>query len=85
MAALQAATILVAIASRKNFWLPKFWRKSGDGDHFTVKGRQKATFGKSELGALSGHIYLVLFYKLHVTSTFDKLKGHCHNKAHVQS
>ena len=36
----------------KNFWRPKFWRKSGDGNHFTVKGYQKATFWKSELGAL---------------------------------
>ena len=44
--ALQAATILVAMASGKNFWRPKFWRKSGDGDHFTVKGRQKVTFEK---------------------------------------
>ena len=33
---LQAATILVTMASGKNFWRPKFWRKSGDGDHFTV-------------------------------------------------
>ena len=33
--ALQAATILVAMASGKIFWRPKFWRKSGDGDHFT--------------------------------------------------
>ena len=44
LAALQAATILVAMASGKHFWQPKFWQKSGDGDHFTVKGRQKATF-----------------------------------------
>ena len=36
--------ILVAMASVKNFWRPEFWRKSGDGDHFTVKGCQKATF-----------------------------------------
>ena len=36
---LQAATILVAMVSGKNFRQPKFWRKSGDGDHFTVKGR----------------------------------------------
>ena len=50
--ALQAATILVAMASGKNFWRPKFWQKSGDGDHFTVKDRHKATFWKSELGAL---------------------------------
>ena len=40
------------MASGKNFWWPKFWQKSGDGDHFTVKGLQKATFWKSELGAL---------------------------------
>ena len=57
MTVLQAATILVAMASRKNFCQPKFWRKSGDGDHFTVKGRQKATFGKSELGALNEAIF----------------------------
>jgi len=31
-AALQAATILVAMASRKNFWQLKFWRKSPIGD-----------------------------------------------------
>ena len=37
--ALQAATIVVAMASGKHFWQPKFWQKSGDGDHFTVKGR----------------------------------------------
>ena len=37
-AALQAVTILVAMEKKKNFWRPKFWRKSGDGDHFTVKG-----------------------------------------------
>ena len=28
----------------KNFWRPKFWQKSGDGDHFTVEGHQKGTF-----------------------------------------
>ena len=44
LTALQAATILVAMTSGKNFWRPKFWQKSGDGDHFTVKGPQKATF-----------------------------------------
>ena len=32
VSALQAATILVAIASEKNFWRPKFWRKSPIGD-----------------------------------------------------
>jgi len=31
-ATLQAATILVAMASGKNFWRPKFWRKSPIGD-----------------------------------------------------
>ena len=31
-AALQAATILVAMASGKNFWRPKFWWKSPIGD-----------------------------------------------------
>jgi len=31
-AALQAATILVAMASGKNFWRLKFWRKSPIGD-----------------------------------------------------
>ena len=36
VAALQAATILVAMLSEKNFWRPKFWRKSGDGNHLTV-------------------------------------------------
>ena len=30
--ALQAATILVAMASGKNIWRPKFWRKSPIGD-----------------------------------------------------
>jgi len=30
--ALQAATILVAMASEKNFWRPKFWRKSPIGN-----------------------------------------------------
>ena len=30
--ALQAATILVAMASEKKFWRPKFWRKSLIGD-----------------------------------------------------
>ena len=30
--ALQAATILVAMASGKNLWRPKFWRKSPIGD-----------------------------------------------------
>ena len=30
--ALQAATILVAMASEKNIWRPKFWRKSPIGD-----------------------------------------------------
>ena len=57
---LHAATTLVAMASGKNFWQPKFWRKLGDGDHFTVKGRQKATFWKSELGALGKWKYLVI-------------------------
>ena len=32
------------------FWRPKFFY----GDHFTIEGRQKATFWKSELGALRG-------------------------------
>jgi len=32
LAALQAATILVAMASGKNFWRLKFWRKSPIGD-----------------------------------------------------
>ena len=32
LAALQAATILVAMASEKKFWRPKFWRKSPIGD-----------------------------------------------------
>ena len=31
-AALQAATILVAMANEKKFWRPKFWRKSPIGD-----------------------------------------------------
>ena len=30
--ALQAATILVAMASGKKFWQPKFWQKSPVGD-----------------------------------------------------
>ena len=30
--ALQAATILVAMAIEKKFWRPKFWRKSPIGD-----------------------------------------------------
>ena len=30
--ALQAATILVAMASKKKFWRPKFWRKSPIGN-----------------------------------------------------
>lgn len=40
------------MASGKIFWRPKFWRKWGNGYHFTVKCRQKATLWKSELGAL---------------------------------
>ena len=32
LAALQAATILVAMASEKNIWRLKFWRKSPIGD-----------------------------------------------------
>jgi len=32
LSALQAATILVAMASGKNVWRPKFWRKSPIGD-----------------------------------------------------
>ena len=40
----QAATILGATVSGKNFWRPKFWRKLGDGDHFTVKGELKPKF-----------------------------------------
>ena len=47
MAALQAATILVAMASEKNIWRLKFWRKSPIGDRQIIKeieGRQKATF-----------------------------------------
>jgi len=30
------------------------------GNHFTIEGRQKATFWKSELGALHLHIFTVL-------------------------
>ena len=36
-AALQAATILVAMASEKNIWRPKFWRKSPIGDQQSKK------------------------------------------------
>ena len=32
LSALQAPTILVAMASGKNFWRPKFWRKSPKGN-----------------------------------------------------
>ena len=36
-AALQAATILVAMASEKNIWRLKFWRKSPIGDRRIIK------------------------------------------------
>ena len=32
LTALQAATVLIAMASGKNIWRPKFWRKSPIGD-----------------------------------------------------
>ena len=49
VSALQAATILVVMVSGKNCWRPKFWRKSGDGDHFTVKVAKRRLFEKESL------------------------------------
>ena len=74
LTALQAATILVAMVSGKNFWQPKFWWKSGDGDHFAVKGCQKATFWKSELGALydCNENWTMVLTKGSVVIAFDK-------------
>ena len=35
------------------------------GDHFNIEGRQKATFWKSELGALQWLQWCVCFHYLH--------------------
>ena len=40
-----------------------FWRLNFFyGDHFTIKGHQKATFWKSELGALTEYIHFSIMY-----------------------
>ena len=75
--ALQAATILVAMASGKNFWRPKFWLKSGDGDHFTVKGTKRRLFEKVSLerwpGELHAHKVLSIWQKEPVKMTIKQL------------
>ena len=57
--ALQAATILVAMESGKNFWRPKFWRKSGDGDHFIIKVAERRLFEKVSLILFMSHIFYI--------------------------